>query len=77
MTAHLTPQEMPTPSRPSAFLDNNGAIWLWEHDPPSITGKWRIPGGTLAKPGNRVLAAALVKHDVTELRRMLPVRRRP
>src|SRR5690606_4831 len=48
----LKPSEMPKPGVASAFMDNHKRIWLWEPDPPSATGKWRLPGGLLVKPGN-------------------------
>lgn len=72
--AFLKPAEMPKPSAQTAFMDNNGRIWLWEPDRPSASGKWRLPGGVLVKPGNPVMAAALINLKVTRLRRMAPVR---
>lgn len=74
MSKVLTTATMP--KTPGAYIDNARRIWLFEPDMPSQTGKWRIPGGVLAKPGSIVLDKALEKLGVTELRRMLP-RRRP
>lgn len=73
MSAILTTKDLP--KKPGAYMDNNRRIWLFENDAPSVTGRWRVPGGLLAKPGNIVLDKALEKHGVTELRRMLPMRR--
>ena len=70
----MKPAEMPKPVAQSAFMDNNKRIWLWEPDPPSKTGKWRLPGGLLVKPGNPVLEVALINLKVTRFRRMAPVR---
>lgn len=75
-TAPLLGSELPVPSEESAYKDNNGRIWLWSPDPPSRTGIWRIPGGTLSKATNPTMDAALKKFDVKSLVRMAPVRRR-
>jgi len=72
----LTGKNLPKPEAPSAFMDNHGRIWLWEPDPPSSTGKWRMPGGVISKAENPVMEAALKKYDVKTLTRMAPVRRR-
>lgn len=63
-------------SLPAAFVDNNGGIWLWEPDLPSEAGRWRIPGGVVAKPGNRVLDLALSRQKVTRLTRLSPMKRK-
>lgn len=55
-------------------MDNNRRIWLWMPDPPSSTGKWRLPGGSLSKDP-RLIAIYMERNNVTSLRKMLPVRR--
>lgn len=72
----LTGKDLPTPAGPSAFQDNHGEIWLFELDPPSLIGKWRIPGGTITKVGSNVLDIALERRNVTRLARMAPLRLR-
>jgi len=72
--AHLTVADLPV--KPGAYQDNNGDIWLLLSDPPSKVGLWRVPDGFLAKPGNHLLEIVLDRRGVTELRRMVPVRRK-
>ncbi len=55
-------------------MDNHRRIWLWMPDPPSATGKWRLPGGSLSKDP-RLIAIYMERNGITSLRKMLPVRR--
>lgn len=71
----MAKEDLPKPDRETAYMDNNRRIWLFWPDPPSGTGMWRIPGGTQSKALNPVMDAALKKHGVTSLRKMLPTRR--
>lgn len=72
----MNASQLPVPAEESAFVDNNGHIWLWLPDAPSSTGRWRIPGGVLSKAKNPAMDAALKKYNVKSLTRMAPVRRR-
>ena len=71
----LTAADLPEPEVETAFMDNNRRIWLWMPDPPSSTGKWRLPGGSLSKDP-RLISIYMERNGVTSLRKMLPVRRR-
>lgn len=68
----MLPEDVP--DRPGAYMDQDGKIWLFEAQTTTPTLQIRTPGGwvTIANStiGRKVLA------PVTELRRMVPLRRR-
>jgi len=62
------------PTRHGAYMDNRRRIWLLEPYPPSTLGKWRLPGGSIVMSGSAAFTKVL--GEITELRRMVPVRRK-
>ena len=75
MATPLTTAEMPQPRKPTAYMDNNQQIWLFEPDKGDpLRGQWRAPGGLICRKGNKMLDIVLARLGVTKLRRMAPVR---
>ena len=71
----LTLETMPQPRKPTAYMDNEGRIWLFEPDRDDpLRGQWRAPGGLICRKGNKMLNIVLERMGVTKLRRMAPVR---
>ncbi len=71
----LTAAEMPQPRKPTAYMDNEQRIWLFEPDRDDpLRGQWRAPGGLVCRKGNKMLDTVLARLGVTKLRRMAPVR---